>query len=167
MRCRERARVDGAVAGVEPGQVGPAGQVGVEGGALDERADPGQDVAAPPPASAARAASSSPAVGAIRPEQHPDGRRLARSVRPEEAEDGAVRHEQVDVVDRDLPAPEPLGEAPGGQGGRVTCRIPDRGRGRRRRGVRQLGVGRHGVVLFGVVLFAAACSSTAGSTAPT
>ena len=42
------ARVGQQVGGVEPGQVGPAREVGVERRALDERADPGQGVARPP-----------------------------------------------------------------------------------------------------------------------
>src|SRR4051794_15558712 len=38
-----RPRVDGPVAGVQSCEVGPAGKVRVEGGSLDERADPRQD----------------------------------------------------------------------------------------------------------------------------
>ena len=69
-----------------------------------------------------------PAVGRDQAEQHPDRRRLARPVRPEEAVDGAVRHREVDAVDGDLAAAEPLGQA------RVASASGHRRRPRPRRG---------------------------------
>ena len=52
---RRGARVGGPVGGVHPGQVGPAGQLRVEGGPLDQRADPRQHPGGRPRASARRA----------------------------------------------------------------------------------------------------------------
>ena len=54
--------------------------------------------------------STRPAVGAHQAEEHPDGGRLARPVRPEEAEHVALVDLEVDVVDH-RQAPVALGEA--------------------------------------------------------
>ena len=78
---RGRARVAGPVGRVQPGQIGPAGEVGVEGRPLDQRADPAQHAADCRPASAAPSSSISPAVGRDQAEQHPDGGGLAGAVR--------------------------------------------------------------------------------------
>ena len=64
-------------------------------------------------ASAGRAACALPAVGRDQAEQHPDRGGLARPVRPEEAVHAAVRDRQVDAVDGDLAAAEPLGQPAG------------------------------------------------------
>ena len=115
MRCADVAGFGGGVADVEPAQVLPPGDVGVERRALDERADAGQD-ATPP-----RAAWRWPehldlaGVGRDQAEQHPDRRRLARPVRAEEAVDRAAGHDEVDRVDGDLRA-----EAPGQPGRAAT-----------------------------------------------
>ena len=89
-------------------------------------------------------------------EQHPDRRRLARPVRPEEAVDRAARHGQVHRVDRDLAAGEPLGQ-------------PGRCGSRRRSPAGPAGPLGHaaGAVTGHRGHAAAACSSTAGGTAPT
>ena len=61
------ARVAEPVGGVQPGQVGPAGQVGVEGRPLDQRADPAQHRGRRRRHRLAEQRRSSPAVGRIRP----------------------------------------------------------------------------------------------------
>jgi hypothetical protein len=48
-----------------------------------------------------------------------DQRRLARAVGPEQAEELAVGHDQVDVVEREQPVLVALGEA-----GQLECRNP-------------------------------------------
>ena len=100
IRAPRGARVGVAVGGVEPAQVGPAGQVGVEGRPLDQRADPWQRPPGPAghrlPEQLDRARG-----GPDQPEQHPDRRGLARAVGAEEAVDRAARDDQqVDGVDR-------------------------------------------------------------------
>jgi hypothetical protein len=71
-------------------------------------------------------------------EQDPDGRGLARAVRPEEAVDAAARDGQCQVVDRHLAAAKALGQAAGGDRqaaaasgrreitgrGGLACRLP-------------------------------------------
>jgi hypothetical protein len=81
----------------------------VERRTLDQRADPGEDLAGVlghGPAEQRVTAGG----GTDQPEQHPDRGGLARPVRPEEPVHRAPRHRQVDAVDGDLAA-EPLGEA--------------------------------------------------------
>src|SRR6478735_3150383 len=104
-------RVRREVGRVEPLEVRPPGQVGMEGRTLDEGSNQGQHVLAPlrdPFAQkAARAGGWSHET-----EQHPDRRRLARAVRPEEAVHGSPWHDEVDGVHRGLAA-ETLGQPPG------------------------------------------------------
>jgi hypothetical protein len=90
-------------------QVLPAGQVAVEPWLVDDRAHPGQGT---PALGGHREAKQRhrAAVGPGQAEQDPDQRGLARPVRPEVAEHGASRDEQVHVVDGYLGA-EALGEA--------------------------------------------------------
>src|SRR4051794_7854158 len=152
-------RVDGPVTGVEPGEVRPAGQVRVERRALDQRADPGQHAERAARHGAAQHVEP-PRGGPDETEQHPDGRRLPRAVGPEEPEHGAVRHDEVDVVDGHLPAVETLGQPAGGE----RRRYPGVRCGRRGDGDRQRCRGAHRELLDAL---AAACSTTAGSTAPT
>ena len=61
------ARVGGRVAGVEPREVGAAGQVRVERRSLDERADARQHVGAAPRASRRPAGTARPLVGRTSP----------------------------------------------------------------------------------------------------
>ena len=120
--------------------------------ALDQRAHPGQHplrVLRDPAAEQGAAARRRP----DQPEQHPDGGRLAGAVGPEEPVDRADRHREIDVVDGDLAAAEPLGQAGGGDRRR-------RRRLARRRRVRN----RHRVSLQGHC--AAASYSSSGATAP-
>jgi hypothetical protein len=58
------------------------------------------------------------AGGLHQAQKHPDGRGLARPVRAEEAVDGAGRDGQLDVVDGELTAAEPLRQAAAGNGRR-------------------------------------------------
>jgi hypothetical protein len=97
----------------------------VERRALDERADPGQDAGA---GLRDRLAEQLDLAARRRDqaEQHADGGRLAAAVRPEEAHDAAARHEQLEVVDRDLPAAEALGQPGGAHGGVDLRRRTDR-----------------------------------------
>src|SRR5262245_44508056 len=113
--CRRGARVGGPVGGVHPGQVGPAGQVRVEGRALDQRAHPRQDPGGRPGDRLAEQADAA-ASRVDQAEQHPDGGGLPGSVRPEEAIDRAARYGQAEVVHRELTAAEPLGQPAGGDG---------------------------------------------------
>jgi len=105
-------RIGGGVAGVQPAEVVPAAEVGVERGPLHQGTHPRQHggpllrhgvVQQPRPSCG----------GAHEPQQHPDGRRLARAVRAEEPVDGAPGNLQVDPVDRDLTGAEPLGQSLG------------------------------------------------------
>src|SRR5215472_9616702 len=110
---RRGPRVGGPVGGVDPGQVGPPGQVRVKGRALDQRADPGQDPAGRPGGRVAEQADA--AAGRVdQAEQHPDGGGLARPVRAEEAVDRTGRDGQGESVHRELAAAEPLGQPAGG-----------------------------------------------------
>ena len=102
------APVRAGVGGVEALQVRGARQVRGEARALHEGADGGEDLGQgvrhrPPEQLHAAGRRVDEA------EQHPDRRRLARSVRAEEAEDAAGGHRQVHGVDGGSRA-EPLGE---------------------------------------------------------
>src|SRR6478609_1390157 len=115
------ARVGGGVAGVQPREVRAAREVRVERRALDQRADPGQHArgllrhrgAEQPGAPRGRVREA---------QQHADGGRLAGPVRPEEPVHGAAGHGQVETVDGDLAAPEPLGQ-PRGPDGQVAVQV--------------------------------------------
>ena len=85
----------------EQPEVLPAGEVAVEARLVDDRADPGQCVAALGRDRDAEQRHRA-TVGLGQPEQGADQRRLAGSVRPEVAERAAARDEQLDVVDRDV-----------------------------------------------------------------
>src|SRR5580765_615840 len=101
-------RVGVAVGRVQPGEVGPSAQVGMEGRSLDERAHPGQGLPGP---SGHRLPEqgSGPGRRLDEAEQHPDRRRLAGPVGPEEPVDRTRRHGQVDPVDS-RPSAEALGQ---------------------------------------------------------
>ena len=86
-------------------QVGPAGQVRKEAGALDERADRAEHVG-----TGMHRAALHRDLAAVRldqPDDHPQRRRLARAVRAEQADDlaalGGERHP--------VHGPQPVGEA--------------------------------------------------------
>jgi hypothetical protein len=81
----------------EHAQVVAAREVGVEGRALDDRAEPRQPVRG-----AGRRAEDGRLAGrrADQPEQHPQRRRLAGAVRAEQAVDLAAAHPQRQVLDR-------------------------------------------------------------------
>ncbi|GAA3057022.1 hypothetical protein GCM10020000_44460 [Streptomyces olivoverticillatus] len=104
------AGVGGGVGGVEPHEIVAAAEEAVEGGPLDQGAHPRQH---PPPGAGHRLAQHP--GGARRrfdqPHQHPDGGGLAGAVGPEEAEDTAPRHDEVEPVDGELPTAVALGEA--------------------------------------------------------
>ena len=87
------------------------GQVRVEARLVDDRADPGEG---PPALRRDRAAEQGhrAAGGPGEAEQGADQRGLARTVRPQVAEGGAARDEQLDLVDGDV-GPEPFREAVG------------------------------------------------------
>ncbi len=109
------AELSARVGGVAPGQVLPPGQERIERGTLDQRADPRQDRVEP----ATRVAAEQPEAprgGVHQAEQHPDRRGLAGAVRPEEPVHAARRNREVDVIDGELPAAEPHGEATRGDG---------------------------------------------------
>ena len=94
----EQAGPDAAVEEREALEVLPAGQVGVEAWALDEAGDAVQHADAgvgPGPAEDPDRAR----VGPDQPEQHPQERRLAGAVGPEDAVDLARGHAEGDVVD--------------------------------------------------------------------
>ena len=83
---------------------------------------PGQtDRAADGPRLGDHVVAQHPGLAGVGPEdrrQDPDGGRLAGAVGPEEAEDGAGRHEEVDAVERGN-IPEPFDEARGNDGSGV------------------------------------------------
>ena len=97
-----------AVGGVQPEQIGPAGEERVDRRALDQGADPrehraqrgGHRLAEHPDLTAARR---------CQPQQQADRGGLARAVRPEEAEHGTARHAQIEGLDGAL-ATEDLGQ---------------------------------------------------------
>src|SRR5690606_19022739 len=129
------ARIGGGVGGVVAQEVVPAGEEAVQGGALDEGADVGQD-------GARRARHGAPqdvrrAGGRLdQAHQHADGGGLARAVGAEETEDAARRDGQPQTVDGELSAAVALGERAGGDdsltrvlpvrlgGGRLRHRLP-------------------------------------------
>ena len=104
-----RRRVRRPVGGVEPVQVAPSGEVGMERRALDQGAHRRQHRGRP---RRHRLAEQLDPAGRRRDEgeQHPDGRRLPRPVGAEEAVDRAGGHLEVDRVDHGL-RPEALGES--------------------------------------------------------
>src|SRR3954454_4472419 len=106
-----RARIGGAVGGVEAHQVRPPGQVGVERRALDQRAH-GRQPLGGVPGHRGPEERDLPGGGGDQPEQHPDRGGLPRPVRPEEPVDRAGRDHEVDLVDHRLGA-EPLREPAG------------------------------------------------------
>jgi hypothetical protein len=109
-------RVGGRVHGVDPGQVRPAGKLRIEGGTLDQRADPGQHPRRP---GGHRGGQQLVAAAGRenQAQQHPDRGGLAGSVRPEEPVDRAARHHHVQPVHGKLAAAEPLGQPMGDHGG--------------------------------------------------
>src|SRR6266516_2382858 len=157
-----RARIGGPVGRVDPGQVGPAGQVRVEGRALDQRPDPRQDPGGRTGDWVAEQADAAP-CWVDQAEQHPDGGGLARSVRPEEAVHGSAGDGEAEIIHRDLAAAETLGQPAGGdrRAGRAgRAGWPGAGAGFRRGA--GIGAGASGAHLT----CAAALYSTDGSTAP-
>jgi hypothetical protein len=62
-------------------------------------------------------------VGVDQPEQHPDGRGLARAVRPQEAMDAAQRHVEIQALNGDVAAlAVPVGLAQAARGdGELWC----------------------------------------------
>ena len=114
IRSCARRPVRGPVRRVQPGQVGPAGQVRVERRAFHQRADQRQRVGLAVAASAGRARRGCPRR-LDQAEQHADRRRLAGAVRAEEAVDRAGRHRQVDPVHGELAAAELLRQPAAGQ----------------------------------------------------
>src|SRR5262245_21090496 len=151
------ARVGGRVHRVDPGEVRLAGQLRVEGGALDQRSHPGQHPRRP--GRHGRGQQFVAAAGRVdQAEQHPDGRGLAGSVGTEETVDRSARHCHVQPVHRELATAEPLGQPVRGHG--------HAGRGHRQRGGVTRRVGR-GYLQPGTHLtWAAAAYSTDGVTAP-
>src|SRR5260370_29686412 len=112
-RCPVQRRADLLPGVPAPGggqylQVLPPGQVAVEPWLVDDRAHPGQGT---PALGGHRDAQQrhGAAAGSGQPQQDPDQRGLARPVRPQIAERGAPRDEQVHVVDGHVGA-EALGE---------------------------------------------------------
>jgi len=124
---RAGRRVRGAVRGVQSAQVVPARQVRVKRRTLDQCAHPGQHALGVLRDPAAEQGAG-PRGRAHEAEQHADRRRLARAIRPEEPVHRAVRDGERDVIDGDLAAAEPLGQAVGGHREPVTA-----GTGHRRR----------------------------------
>jgi hypothetical protein len=109
---RVDALVGGAVAsgGVDEQVLAP-GEVAVEAGLLDDRADAGERGGAVVVAEQL----DRPARRMREPEQQPDQRRLARAVGAEEAERLAARNREVDLLEGDAVA-EALPEAGGVDG---------------------------------------------------
>jgi hypothetical protein len=114
---READAVERGVDPAEGGRVARArddaevlatGEVPVEAGLLDDRADPGERLFAPRGNGKTQQAHR---AGRRRrqAEQHADQRRLAGSVGPEVAEGDAARHAEVDALDHG-PLTELLGE---------------------------------------------------------
>src|SRR6266516_1257679 len=159
-----RARIGGPVGRVDPGQVGPAGQVRVEGRALDQRPDPRQDPGGRTGDRVAEQADAAP-CWVDQAEQHPDGGGLARSVRPEEAVHGCAGDGEAEIVHRDLATAETLGQPAGGDrraGWAGRAGRPGAGPGAGFRRGAGIGAGASGAHLT----CAAALYSTDGSTAP-
>ena len=96
-------RIGEAISGIESGQIGAPGEVGVEGRPLHQCADPAQGGG-----NLRRrfGAEQRDLTGrrCDQPQQHPNGGGLAGAVGTEEAVDRAVRHGQVDIVHRKLRA---------------------------------------------------------------
>ena len=84
-------------------EVLPAGEVGQEAGTLDERADRGQHVG--PGVHRLAVDEDLTGVRPDQPDQHPDGRGLARAVRPQQPDHLAGLGAERDPVHR----PEPVG----------------------------------------------------------
>jgi hypothetical protein len=78
----------------EEGEVLAPRERGEEPGLLDDRADPADHLGQRPRNGLVEEPHLT-RVGADQPEQHPDRRRLARAVGPEEAVDAAARHLEV------------------------------------------------------------------------
>ena len=96
---RDRPRREQRLGGRDPPQVLPAGEERMEARALHQRADVRQHGRH---ALGHRSAEQFDGArgGAGQAQQHPDQRGLAGAVRPEHAENGAVRDVEVDVVHR-------------------------------------------------------------------
>src|SRR5215468_3180135 len=162
-----RARIGRPVGGVDPRQVGPAGQVRVEGRPLDQRANPRQDPGGRPGHRVAEQADAAPRR-VDQAEQHPDRGGLSGPVRPEEPIHRSARDGQGEVVHRELAAAEPLGQPARGDrragwGGRAGLA------GRRGRGTGpsfSCGAGIGPGVSGAHLSCAAALYSTDGATAP-
>ena len=101
----------GAVHGVEEGEVGAAGEVGVRRRVLDDRAHVGQHVAGRPGHPAPEQVDGA-GGGQHQAEQHPHRGGLAGAVGAEEAVDVALADVEVDAVDGGDP-PVALGQAGG------------------------------------------------------
>lgn len=103
------ARIGAGVGGVVAQQIVPAIQEPVQRGPFDQRAHLRQY--GPNGARHGFAEDRGAARGRLdEPHQHPDGGGLAGAVGPQEPEDAAVGHAQIESVDGQLAAPVPLGE---------------------------------------------------------